>query len=242
MSRKPVLVLGVFAVLSGGAPVIARAQDSTGSGRSFLLEARLGTMESVGATSRYLASFEPAFGATLAFQLKGTWWGWLSGDYMPTNWSTMYAARRSPAVGLYTLAGGVSRRVGFPLGLAGWQPFEFGLGVGATQVQVQSTAQSQTAGLPPDAEFDRVSDSGLFSSSRWRPAAAARFRVAVRVVRAVHLTGTAGLIATHVGTVPVWNGGWEPTGDGARYRPSSEPSAFGTILTMPLTLGIGVRF
>lgn len=220
----------------------ARAQDTTASGRVFLLEARAGTTEALGATSRSLVGPDDAIGVTFGFQLRGNSWGWASADYRPWNSSRLYPGPgMSPGISLYTLTAGVSRTFGLPFGGMRWRPFEVGLGVGATQVKLQATGPNEPTSLPPDAELEGLS-SELVSTSRWRPAAAARLRVAIPLVRAVRLSATAGLIATHVGDVRLWNGRWEPTGEGSRYRASTQVWSYGTILTVPLTVGVGFQF
>jgi hypothetical protein len=150
----------------------AIAQDTTASGRAFLLEGRVGTTEALGGRSRSLVGPDAAIGVTFGFQIKGSSWGWVSGDYKPGNSSVMYPGPgMSPWVSFYSLTGGISRTFGLPYVLPRWRPFEIGLGVGATQVEFQSVRQSDLTGIPPDAEFENVVDSELWSSSRWRPMA-----------------------------------------------------------------------
>jgi len=118
---------------------------------------------------------------TFAFQLSHRSWGWVSADYRPSNSSVMYPGPgMSPAVSLYALTAGLSRTFGLPFAPARWRPFELGLGAGATQAQFETRAYQGTGGtgLPPDAQFEDVASSGLLSSSRWRPTATARLRVA----------------------------------------------------------------
>jgi hypothetical protein len=244
-AARPTLVLltSLGLLTAGGRTGAARAQDTTASGRVFLLEARVGTTEALGATSRSLVGPDAAIGVTFGFQLRGSSWGWASADYRPGNSSTLYPGPgMSPWISLYTVTVGVSRAVGLPFAGTRWRPFEVGLGVGATQVNLEATRTNEPTTFPPDAEFEDLTSSDLLSSSRWRPAAAARLRVAIPLVRAVRLSATAGLIATHVGDVRLWNGRWEPTGEGSRYRPSTQVWSYGTILTVPLTVGVGFRF
>jgi len=241
---RPILVsLGAIGVLTAGGHGTARAQDTTRSERAFLLEGRVGVTEALGAGSRYLVGPDGAAGVTFAFQLSGYQWGWVSADYKPWNSSVLYpGSGMAPGIGLYTLTAGVSRTFGVPFARMRWRPFEIGLGLGATKVDLQSNAHSDLEGIPADAEFESVFDSELMSTSPWRPSAAARLRIGAPLFRAVRVSATAGLIATHVGDVRLWNGRWEPTGEGSRYRPSSEVWSFGTIVTVPLTVGLGFRF
>jgi hypothetical protein len=243
VAHRTLSVLAAAGALAAGGPASAPAQDTTAFDRGFLLEVRAGTTEALGATTKYLVGPDAAIGVTFAFQLERRWWGWVSGDYKPENSSVAYLGPgMSPRVGLYTLTAGVSRTFGLPFGLVRWRPFELGLGVGATQAQFQSTAQSQAGQFPPDAQFEDVFSSDLMESSRWRPSAAARLRIAVPVLRAVRLSVTAAVVATRVGDVRLWDGGWEATGEGSRYRPTSETWSYGTIFTVPLTVGVGLRF
>jgi hypothetical protein len=236
------LALGALGLAVADTPLVI-AQDTAASDRAFFLEARLGTTEALGARSRYLVGPDAAIGVTFGFQLKGSSWGWVSGDYKPGNSSVLYPGPgMSPWVSLYSLTGGVSRTFGLPQILPRWRPFEIGVGVGATQVQAESRAQSDLTSIPPDAQFESLDDTELLSSSRWRPAVAARFRISVPLAPFMRLSATAGLVATHVGDVRLWNGKWESTGEPGRYRPSAATWPFGTLLSVPLTLGIGFKF
>lgn len=226
--------------LSGIQP--ARAQDTTASDRVYLLEWRLGGTAPLGGRTAHLVNTAATAGATFAFQISHRSWGWVSADYTPWQWSDAYRTPDMPPGGsMYALITGVSRTFGLPFASARWKPFEAGLGLGATQTHIEMPPNIQGAGTapPPDAPRDDVS--GLLSYRRWRPAAAARLRVALPI-GPLRLSATAGLLATYVGDVPLWDGRWEPVGDGSRYRPSSRIWSYGTTLTAPVTLGLGLRF
>jgi hypothetical protein len=225
-------------VVTSAAAEPARAQDTTTSGRAYILEGRLGGTAAVGARTRQVLADGPAFGATLGFEISQRWWAWASADYRPTIW---YGSEPSPPpLNMYALTAGVSRRIGLPFVSGRRKPFELGLGVGATQVHMYSRI-SGSGGVPPGAQLDDVGSSGLLESITWRPTAAARLRLAVPIW-ALRVSATAALHATYVGDVPLWDGGWEPTGEGSRYRRSARTWSFGTMFTAPVTLGFGFRF
>lgn len=224
----------------------AAAQDSTGADRAFVLEGRAGVMQAIGGTGRMLIdprSPDAAMGVTLGFQLSSRTWGWVSVDYKPDNQSARYGSSASdvPPIGLYALTAGVSRSFGLPGMPARWTPFELGLGAGATQTEIWPAGPLSGAAAPPEAELESVAESGLLGYRRWRPAAAGRLRIAVPI-GPLRLSGTAGLLATYVGNVRLWDGGWEPTGEGNRYRPTAKVWRFGTVVTVPLTVGFGFTF
>jgi hypothetical protein len=225
-------------LVAAGAFETARAQDTTTSERAYVLEGRLGGTAAVGAKTRRYLTDDAAVGVTLAFEISERWWGWASADYKPWNWSGF--GESPPAINMYALTAGVSRRIGLPFVSRRRKPFELGLGVGATQVQMHSQSLGGE-GAPPGAQLDDVASSGLLGSVRWRPTAAARLRLAVPIW-ALRVSATAALHATYVGDVPLWDGGWEPTGEGSRYRPSARVWSFGTVLTAPVTLGLGFSF
>jgi hypothetical protein len=242
-ARHPlVLVASVSALVVGGF-ASARAQDTTASDRAYLLEGRLGGTAALGGRTRDLVGSHAAVGVTFAFQISRHSWGWVSADYMPFNWSGYERPDMPPGISMYALTTGVSRAFGSPFAWGPWKPFEVGLGVGATQMDIQLPANIGGTGAspPPDAQLDDLSSSRLLAYRQWRPAAAARLRMALPI-GPLRLSATAGLLATYVGDVPLWNGGWEPTGQGSRYRPSSRVWSYGTTFTAPLTVGLGFRF
>ncbi len=236
MTRR--LRLALVAWLTSGGFVTAHAQDTAASSRDFILEGRLGVTKGLDARSRSLIGPEVAAGVTLAFQLSQRAWGWASVDYMPSILDPRYDDPRigSPTIGFYSLTAGVSRTFGLPLLRSRWRLFEVGLGAGATQTELSPWVVWTSP--PPGAE---VENRGALGFRRWRPAAAARLRIAVPI-GALRLSGTAGLLATYIGDVPLWNGGWEATGDGSRYRLSTTVWPMGTVISVPLTIGLGFRF
>ena len=215
----------------------ADAQDTGSTSRAFVFEGRLGVTDALGA-SRMVVGQSAAAGATLAFQLSRRIWGWASVDYKPTDTYRYYLGQ--PAIGLYTLSAGLSRTFGMPFLPDRWRPIEFGLGLGATQTEIwpepvwrEDPPPSDM--LPDGAGFRATSFQG------WRPTAAMRLRLALPI-GPLRLSATAGILATHVGGVQLWDGGWEPTGDGTRYRLTSAPWSPRTIYSVPLTAGLGFRF
>lgn len=243
-------LLFVGGVAGSGGLETARAQDTTAREPDFILEARVGQTEALGGTSRTLVGPDAAVGVTFAFQLSQRVSGWLSADFRPSNVSTMYRDGTSPAVEFYALTGGLSRTFGLPFLPSRWRPFELGFGIGATQTAIETRANSYSGvplltpegtTFPPDAEFERVFDTALWSSTRWRPTAAVRLRMALPL-GPLRLSATAGVLATPVGDVRLWDGRWESAEDGTSYRPTSKVWSFGTVYTAPLTIGLGVRF
>jgi hypothetical protein len=230
--------IGAITVIASAVADPARAQDTTTSERAYILEGRLGGTGAVGARTRRFLADDAGLGVTLAFEITQRWWGWASADYRPSNGYTF--EQSPPSMSMYALTAGASRRIGLPFVSGRRKPFELGLGVGATQVHMYSPT-SGSGGAPPDAPLDDLGSSGLLESIRWRPTAAARLRLAVPIW-ALRVSATAALHATYIGDVPLWNGGWEPTGEGSRYRPSARIWSFGTMFTAPVTLGFGFRF
>jgi hypothetical protein len=246
--RRPLVFAGI---LAAAAPQAGPAQDTTVAERTFILEGRLGVSDGLGGRSGALLNPTAMTGVSLAFHLSRHWWGWASADYQSDLGSTsrlyMDSRVRPPALELYTLTAGVARRVGLPFLPSHWRPFEIGVGIGATQSEIQTMAN--TSGntvftrdrFPPDAEFESVFGTGLWSSTRWLPTTAARLRMAAPL-GPLRLSLTTGITATYVGDVQLWDGGWEPTGEGTRYRPTSTVWSYGTLLTVPLSVGLGFRF
>ncbi len=244
--RNSLLVAGIFA---GVALEAAPAQDTTAIERTFILEGRLGASGGIGG-NRALLKLDASTGVTFAFQLSRHWWGWTSADYRSDVGSSRLGGDGSPAVELYTLTGGVSRTFGLPFLPSRWRPFEIGVGIGSTQSEIVTTAHwsaarlsamSEEPSIPADAVLGPVFGTRLWSSTRWLPTMAGRLRMAAPL-GPLRLSVTAGLQATYVGDVQLWDGGWEPTGDGAVYRPTSKVWSFGTLLTIPVTVGLGFRF
>lgn len=247
MMRCHSIVAGIVSVV---ALDVARAQDTTASERSFILEGRLGVSDGLGGKSGSLVRANAVTGVTLSFHLSRHWWGWASADYRSDLGSGRWSGDSSPALELYTIAAGVSRTLGLPILPARWRPFELGFGIGATQSLIQTTANQfgntisanpEGSTFPPDAVFERVLGTRLWSSSRWLPTMAGRLRMAAPL-GPIRLSVTAGVVATYVGDVQLWDGGWEPTGEGAHYRPTSKVWSYGTLLTVPVTVGLGFRF
>lgn len=244
VGRASVVRLATVAVVALSGIQTARAQDTTASDRVYLLEWRLGGTAPLGGRTAHLVSTAATAGATFAFQISRRSWGWVTADYTPWQSSDAFTTPDTPPGGsMYALVAGLSRTFGFPFTPARWKPFDAGLGLGATQTQIEMPPNIETAGAapPPDAPHDDLSGSGLLSYRRWRPAAAARLRVALPI-GPLRLSATAGLLATYVGDVPMWDGRWEPVGNPSRYRPSSRIWSYGTTFTAPVTLGLGFRF
>jgi hypothetical protein len=248
MIRRDVIVAGALAVV---ALDVAAAQDTTAIERTFVLEGRLGVSDGLGGKSGALVKADAATGVTLAFHLSRQWWGWASADYRSDfGAGTWYTSDRPPALELYTLAAGVSRTFGLPFLPSRWRPLEIGFGIGATQSEIQTTANQfgntvttlpDGSPYPPDAVFERVVGTRLWSSARWLPTMAGRVRMAAPL-GPLRLSVTAGILATYVGDVQLWDGGWAPTGEGMVYRPTSRVWSYGTLLTVPVTAGLGFRF
>jgi hypothetical protein len=241
MTRStPVLVaLVLFAAAAG----VGRAQESPAFRRLILVEARVGTTEMLGNPGRTLIGADDAIGVGGAVQLSPKLAAWLNADFRPSNSSRLYPGPGlSPAVSMLALTVGVSRAFGPPIGRAQWRPIDVGLGAGATRTMVEWRGYNDVTEPPPGAQLEDPRAAGLLSSARWRPTAAARLRLAVPVGRVARLSATAALLATHVGDVRLWNGQWEPTGDGSRYRASSQTWRYGTAVSVPFTLGLGVAF
>lgn len=148
----------------------------------------------------------------------------------------------SPAVSIYALTVGVSRALGPAVGRSGVRPIEVGLGVGATQVGVEWRSYDAVSEPPPGAQVEDPRAAGLLTSRRWHPSATARLRLVVPLARLIRLSATGALAVTPVGDVRLWNGQWEPVGDGTRYRASSQAWRYGTVVSVPLTLGLGAEF
>lgn len=234
----------VIVALLLAAAADAAAQDSAAQRRPIIIEVRAGRTEMLGYTARVLIGPGDAVGLTGATRLSAGVDGWFSADYRPLNSSALYRGRDlSPAVSLYALTVGVSRLLGPAQGRARVRPVEVGLGAGATQTGVEWRGYNSVTGPPPAAEVEQDPRSaGLLSSHRWHATAAARLRLVVPVGRVARLSATGALAATPVGDVRLWSGGWEPTGEGGRYRPSVQTWRYGTIVSMPLTLGLGAEF
>ena len=233
---------GVLAVvLTTGGLTTAAAQDTTASDRDFVLEGRIGGVKPLGGRTRSMIGPQMVGGVTLAFELSSRLWGWANIDYMPQNEYARYDDPRigSPTFSLYALTGGLSRKFGLPFLPARLRPFELGIGAGATQTQLSSGFGMVPTSPPPGAEVEE--GSFPIGYRRWRPAASVRFRAALPI-GPLRLSGTAGVLVTYVGDVSLWNGGWEPAGDGVRYRPSRTVHPIGTLVAAPLSLGLGFRF
>ena len=244
--RNSLLVASILAAVALDA---ALAQDTSTVEPTFILEGRIGANGGIG-RSRSLLKLDAATGVTFAFQLSRHWWGWTSADYRSDAGQITWGGDGLPAVELYTLTAGVSRTFGLPFLPSRWRPFEIGVGIGSTQSEILTTADLAAARIPatpegprfpPDAVFEPVYGTRLWSSSRWLPTMAGRLRMAAPL-GALRLSVTAGLHATYVGDVQLWDGGWESTGDGTPYRPTSKVWSFGTLLTAPVTVGLGFRF
>jgi hypothetical protein len=219
-----------------------RAQDSTASRRPILIEARVGTTEMLGDPGRTLIGPDAAIGVTVAVEGSRRVGAWFSTDYRPSNSSVLYnGPTLSPAVSIHALTAGVYRALGLSIGRARMRPIELGLGVGATRMTAEWRGNTVTE-PPAGAQVDNPWSAGLLSSRRWGPTATARLRIALPLGRIARLSATGALAATRVGDVRLWNGQWEPSGDGTRYRASSETWRYGTIVAVPLTLGVGAAF
>jgi hypothetical protein len=233
----------IAAALVAAAAGTARAQDSTAVRRLILLELRLGTTEILGDPGRTLIGPDGAIGLTGAVRVSARLGAWFSADFRPSNSSVLYnGPDLSPAVSMYALTAGVSRPLGPSLGRARQRPIEVGVGVGATQMEVQWRGYNNVTQPPPDAQLEDPQSAGLLESRRWRPTATARLRLVLPLGRVARLSATGALAATHVGDVRLFNGRWEPTGDGTRYRASSEAWRYGTIVAVPITFGLGAEF
>jgi hypothetical protein len=252
MIRRRVLILA--GILAAAAPQTGSAQEPTAAERSFILEGRLGVSDGLGGRSGSLVKPNAITGVSLSFHLSRHWWGWASADYRSDlgaypDWYSDNRVR-APALELYTLTAGIARTFGLPFLPSRWRPLEIGVGIGATQSEIQTTANrsgntvSRTSGgsnVPSNAEFEPLFNTSLWASTRWLPTMAARLRMAAPL-GPLRLSLTTGITATYVGDVQLWDGGWEPTGEGTRYRPTSTVWSYGTLLTVPLTVGLGFRF
>jgi hypothetical protein len=220
----------------------AAAQESTAPRRPILIELRVGKTEMLGEPARTLIGPDDAIGLTGAVQLSPTLGAWVSADYRPLNSSVLYPGPGlSPAVSLYGLTVGVSRRLGPALGRVRLRPIEIGLGAGATQM-VAETRISQFTEPPPNAQPEAPYAAELLESRRWRPTGCVRLRLAVPLGRVARLSAAGALAATHAGDVRLWNGQWESSAGGTRYRASAQVWRYGTIVAVPLTLGLGAEF
>ena len=233
----------ILATLLAVAPAQAtHGQDSTASRWPVLIEARVGTTEMLGDPGRTLIGPDAAIGVTVAVEVSRRLGTWFSMDYRPTNSSVLYnGPTLSPAVTIHALTAGVYRALGPTIGRARMRPIELGLGVGMTRVRAEWRGNTVTE-PPAGAPFEDPWSAGLLSSRRWGGTATARLRIALPLGRVARLSATGALAATRVGDVRLWNGQWEPTGDGNSYRPSSDTWRYGTVVTVPLTLGLGVHF
>jgi hypothetical protein len=232
----------VAAALVAVASAAARTQESTAPRRPILIELRVGKTEMLGDPGRTLVGPDDAIGLTGAVQLSSTVGAWVSADYRPSNSSVLYPGPGlSPAVSLYALTVGVSRRVGPALGRVRLRPIEIGLGAGATQM-VAETRINQVTEPPPNAQPEAPYAAELLESRRWRPTGCVRLRLAVPLGRVARLSAAGALAASHAGDVRLWNGRWESTGGGTRYRASTQVWRYGTIVAVPLTLGLGAEF
>jgi hypothetical protein len=239
-AKRFVTRLAEASLVTAGWAGSAAAQDSSSAGPVFTLEARGGTIATLGATRQRLQAPLVVAGVTFSFKVTDRLWGWTSIEYQPSAESTSwYEPSELPVVGLYSLTAGVSRRFGVPLTKIRWRPFELGLGLGASQTDIYGLNRYWTS-PPSGADTERL-DPALLSSIRWRPTVAARARFEIPVW-ALRLSASAGLLATHVGDVRLWDGGWEATEDGSRYRPSSKVWRLGTVVTVPLSVGLGFTF
>jgi hypothetical protein len=238
MTRSIVVVVALFAAAG-----VAQGQDSAAFRRRILLEARAGMTEMLGDPGRTLIGPDDAIAVAGAAQLSPKFAAWLNADFRPSNSSRLYPGPgASPAVSMLALTVGVSRTFGPPLGRVRLRPIDMGLAAGATRILVEWRGYNDVTEPPPGAQAEDPQAAGLLSSARWRPTAAARLRLAAPIGRVVRLSAAAALLATHVGDVRLWNGQWEPTGDGSRYRASSQTWRYGTAVSVPFTLGLGVAF
>lgn len=243
--RRLARLLGIAALLIGGWPRAARPQETTASNRTYLLDFHVGHTATVGGRSRGLVAENGAASLAFAFEATRRSWGWVSFDFRPMT--SLWGYRTDvvpPRVGMYAITAGVSRKLGPAIGRTRWLPIEVGLGAGATRVEIMSNgyigANTPASELPPDAELERVPFE-LMRSLRWRPAAAARARLSVPIGSAFRLGVGASLLATRVGDVRLWDGGWEPTGTESRYRPTPRVWSFGTVVTAPVTIGLSLK-
>jgi hypothetical protein len=237
MTRSIVVVVALFAAAG-----VAQGQDSAAFRRRILLEARAGMTEMLGDPGRTLIGPDDAIAVAGAAQLSPKFAAWLNADFRPSNSSRLYPGPgASPAVSMLALTVGVSRTFGPPLGRVRLRPIDMGLAAGATRILVEWRGYNDVTEPPPGAQAEDPQAAGLLSSARWRPTAAARLRLAVPLGSVV-LSGTAALLATRVGDVPLWDGQWEPTENPSRYRAGRQTWRYGTTTTVPLTIGLGVAF
>lgn len=227
-------------------PQPAAAQGHA-SDRIYLLDFHIGQTVSVGGRGRRLVADNGAAGVAFAFQATRRSWGWVSFDFRPTAaaWEEWYYTQPQsdlpPSVGMYAITGGGSWRFGPAIGRSRWLPLEVGLGAGATRVEIVSNGSRMTPEFPAESQFEDVFAAGLLSSLRWRPTAVARLRLSLPVGSAFRLGAGASLLATHLGDVRLWDGGWEQTGTDSRYRPTSRIWSFGTVVTAPITVTLSLK-
>jgi hypothetical protein len=230
--------LALACVLGVVGSATASAQDTAATDRAFIFEGRLGAVIVAGGSSRRLFRPGPATGATLAFHVARHTWGWASVDYKPTE--SDQASLGRPTVGLYTLSAGMARTFGMPFLPSRWRPIELGLGLGATQTEIWPDRRPTDDPPPPDMQLE-AGHLSLLYFREWRPAIATRLRLALPL-GPLRLSATAGVVATYVGGPQLWDGGWEPTGDGLHYRLTSAPWSPRILYAVPLTAGFGFKF
>jgi hypothetical protein len=234
--------LAAVALTAFAAASAALAQDPTPARLPILIEVRVGTTEILGSPGRALIGPDDAIGVTGALQLSPNLGAWLSADYRPSNSSRLYPGPGlSPAVSIYALTVGVSRRFGPAVGRARLRPIELGVGAGATRIEA-SARVSQPTEPPASLQPEAPAVWELLESTRWRPTALTRLRLAVPLGRVARLSATAALAATRAGDVRLWNGQWETSADGTRYHAASETWRYGTIVVVPITFGLGAEF
>jgi hypothetical protein len=238
------LALATAMLLATAGPPVAGAQDTTASTRTYLLEVRIGEASGVGAHSTTLVGKDAgAVGLTFAFEASRRSWGWVSFDFRPMTAPYDYFSSPSPvppSIGMYSIMAGVSRKFGRPIGRSRWQPLELGVGAGASRVEMIAYGPVGPQDYPADAQLERLAV-GLVSAVRWQPAAAARLHLTLPLGSAFRIGGGVSLVATHVGDVRLWDGLWEPTGVGSRYRPTTRVWAFGTTVTAPVTVSLALK-